>query len=114
MPIGLLVLMQENQLLAFLFSSVIPRSLGRVKSKLWSSKNSTDAENRAFATVIREVIWLNQLLVGFCPYHVDSGYSKGQSAHHERTKHIKIDCYSYAIVHSGFSLSINVVSFLVF
>ncbi|KAJ0978741.1 hypothetical protein J5N97_014215 [Dioscorea zingiberensis] len=67
------------------------------------SRSSTEAEYRAMASTIAEIIWLRWLLAdmgvslsGPTPMHCDNMSAiqiTCNSVFHERTKHIKIDCH---------------------
>lgn len=67
------------------------------------SRSSTDAEYRAMADTVSEILWIRELLVTFgvdcseaIPLHCDNKsaiYLAANPVFHERIKYVKNDCH---------------------
>lgn len=67
------------------------------------SRSSAEAEYRAMATTVSELLWLRWLLIDFeaqqiepTPLYYDNQAARhiaNNPVYHERTKHVEMDCY---------------------
>ncbi|GFY80783.1 hypothetical protein Acr_01g0005920 [Actinidia rufa] len=90
-------------LLVFVSFMVVISYLGKVRSKLFVSRSSAEAEYRAMAQGTSEILWLQSLLTELGFLMTDSSYLfcdnksaimlSSDSVIHERTKHIEVDIH---------------------